>query len=212
MSIEILNPALLHTAPDNPNRMEEATYTALVENIRKEGFLQPVLVARDPAAPSDGYEIIDGHHRVRAAIELGYDSIPCVVENFDPQTAAALRLGMNRLRGELDLSAAARILANLEKEGWDKVDLAITGYSPGEISDLLSAVAHTGEDVMPEAIESPPEPDPEPNEPAVLEIAFPSKEEMKLMRAALKKASKEAGNKGNLAAGLRLLVELWNGT
>ena len=101
----VLDPILLRDADENPNKMEPEQLSMLAEAIRRKGFLQPILVRRVEGQ----YEIIDGHHRTRAAREVGLTEIPCLVAtNCSDEDAAALRIGMNRFRGELDLAGTAR--------------------------------------------------------------------------------------------------------
>lgn len=120
--------------PGNPNRMDPGDYDRLVGAVRRVGFLQPVLVR--PAA-SDRYEIVDGAHRVRAARDAKLASVPCVVASLTDEEAAAVQVGMNRLRGELDVGAVADVLAALSAAGWSSEDLALTGYGEEDIAALL---------------------------------------------------------------------------
>lgn len=65
----------------NPNHMTKRQRKQLKNEIQRVGHLPyPVLVR-----PTDGgcFEIVDGEHRYRAAIELGFTSIPCYVQSVD---------------------------------------------------------------------------------------------------------------------------------
>src|SRR5258708_28879801 len=55
--------------------------TDLVESIREQGILEPIVVAKTPA----GYQIIAGERRWRAAKVLGLQSLPVVVKETTPQ-------------------------------------------------------------------------------------------------------------------------------
>jgi len=64
----------------NPNRMAKAEFAELVEEVRHLGRLPKPVIVR----PSeDGYQIVDGEHGWRAAVEVGLAEIPCEVVEVD---------------------------------------------------------------------------------------------------------------------------------
>ena len=195
-------PSRIDPNPNNPNRMEPERYAALVENIRRYGFLQPALIRVNP---KDRKRFIscDGHHRVRAANEVGLASIPVVVGQMTEAEANALQVSMNRLRGELDLSATALIFDSLKTAGWGAADLGALGFSLEEVGDLLSSL-DSNPDVLPESFDAPDD-DPAPAPSFVLELSFDSAQQMRVAKRALRRA---AGKGEPLAHGLlRLLAE-----
>lgn len=194
-------PSRIDPSPNNPNRMEPERYAALVENMRRFGFLQPALIR---ANPKDRKRFIscDGHHRVQAATEIGFASIPVVVAQMTEEEANALQIGMNRLRGELDLSATASILDSLKEAGWGAADLGVLGFSLEEVGDLLSSL-DSDPDILPQSIDAPD--DDAPPSRFVLELEFDSAEQMRAAKRALKRA---AGKGEPLSRGLlRLLAD-----
>ena len=54
-------------------------------------------------------EIIDGSHRWEAARNAGLARVPVTVIEATDAQAASLRVGMNKIRGELDLATVGRI-------------------------------------------------------------------------------------------------------
>jgi ParB/RepB/Spo0J family partition protein len=131
----------------NPNVMSAEDYGHLVEAIKRFGFLQPVLVREVVDDAGDvAVEIVDGVHRVRAAKECELDIVPCVIVTDDEDAAVALRIGMNRLRGDLDLAIVAEQMLSLNDDGWTIEALTVTGYSEKEINDMLAAATPTGEE------------------------------------------------------------------
>jgi hypothetical protein len=127
---------MIATRPgENPNVVSDEQFKLLVEGISSNGFLQPVTVR---PTEKGGYELIDGHHRLRAAKEIGLERIPCLVTNATDMEAMAEMLALNRLRGEMDLSKAARALQSLAAEGFP--DLTLTGFGESEIAALLATV------------------------------------------------------------------------
>lgn len=56
-------------------------YRDLLESIRKAGILTPLIVMRR----NDTYVILAGHHRRKAALELGIDKVPCNLAETDEE-------------------------------------------------------------------------------------------------------------------------------
>ncbi len=85
----------------------------LAESIRRHGVLQPLLVRRH----ADGYELIAGERRWRAARIAGVASVPAVVRN-ETENDEQLVLGLieNLQRADLDPVEEARGLQRLTEE------------------------------------------------------------------------------------------------
>jgi len=85
----------------------------LADSIRKHGVLQPLLVRR----LMDGYELIAGERRWRAARMAGLTAVPAVVRK-DTQSDESLVLGLieNLQRADLDAIEEARGLQRLTEE------------------------------------------------------------------------------------------------
>ncbi len=85
----------------------------LAESIRKHGVLQPLLVRR----LMDGYELIAGERRWRAARMAGLSAVPAVVRK-DTQSDESLVLGLieNLQRADLDPIEEARGLQRLTED------------------------------------------------------------------------------------------------
>lgn len=189
-------------ATSNPNRMEPEKAAMLTEAIRRKGFLQPALVR----PKGDKYEIIDGHHRCVAAREAGLTEVPCVIaHDCDDPTAIALRIGMNRLRGDLDLTSTAELVQGLLDWGWELGDLTITGFSGDEVSDLVRSLQSI--EVEPKIFDDMDSEEEDRDAPVAkpfaLELVFKTREELKRAKKALKKA---AGKNGDYAKGLLRLM------
>jgi ParB/RepB/Spo0J family partition protein len=200
--------ASLHEAPGNPNHMEAKELEALGAAMKAKGFLQPVLVR---PLKEGWYEIVDGHHRKRAAEKLGMTEIPCVVKAMNDADALMVRVGMNKIRGELDLGEVGRIFEQLhETVGLTLEEIAITGYSTGEVFDLLSAVSQDVSKGLPAELEVPSTSDYDPDDKddaAVklfeLKLPFATREELKLVRRKLKQAG---GKTKDMSLGLLKLL------
>jgi ParB-like chromosome segregation protein Spo0J len=184
--------------------MSAHRYEALKKAVDQKGFLQAILVRSHPDLP-DLFEIVDGHHRVRAAKELGYSgTLPAQdVTGFTDEEVEATRLMMGN-RGELDLTIASEVLDDLVAAGWTHEDLEITGFDEDELNALIGATKETEESELLEEtikIEQTRVSDPDV---FVLEVAFANSKELNKARSVLRKA----GGKGNkdLAKGFRSLA------
>lgn len=190
---------LLDAPLTNPNVMSAAQFTLLKKAIATVGFLQPVLVRAEGAR----YRIVDGDHRANAARENGMTEIPCVVADLDDKDRA-VQIGMNKLRGELDLARVAEAFTDMVADGWSIKDLTVTGYAEDEIGDLLKAASSTPEqDIIDEGAAQMHTPEPL-NKTWTLELAFESKAELSLAKRRLRKA---AGQGVALSVGLLRLLE-----
>lgn len=180
---------------DNPNAMDEPRYNALKRLIERYGFLEPVLVR--PLPEPDGeyeYEMVQGHHRMRAMVELGHTVIPCIVRDLSDEEAVALQIGMNRVRGELDLQAVARTLDELSAHDWEVDDLTMLGFTESELADMLSfANADSDASVAIDGAVALPEEEKVDRTRWVLELEFRSKEEMVAVRKALGSMNRDMG-------------------
>lgn len=72
--------------------------TELVESIREQGILEPIVVARTPA----GYQIIAGERRWRAAKVLGLKRVPVVIKITTPQGMLEMSIVENVQREDLN--------------------------------------------------------------------------------------------------------------
>jgi len=80
-------------------RMDEESLNELAQSIRSQGLMQPILVRN---AGADGYEIIAGERRWRAARIAGLAEVPIVVRDVPDQAALAMALIENIQREDLN--------------------------------------------------------------------------------------------------------------
>ncbi len=92
--------------------------TDLVDSIREQGILEPLVVAKTPA----GYQLIAGERRLRAAKILGIQKVPVVVKITTPQGILEMSIVENVQRE--DLNPIERALAY--KRLIDEFDLSTT--------------------------------------------------------------------------------------
>jgi|SRR5581483_5744399 len=72
--------------------------TDLVDSIREQGILEPLVVAKTPA----GYQLIAGERRLKAAKILGLVKVPVVIKETTPQGMLEMSIVENVQREELN--------------------------------------------------------------------------------------------------------------
>jgi len=72
----------------------------LQESLNTSGLLQPITVRRRMG--KDGFEIIAGERRLRAAKNLGWKEIPAIIKDIDDRTLLTLALVENLQRADLN--------------------------------------------------------------------------------------------------------------
>jgi len=114
---------------------DEETLGSLADSIREVGMLQPVLVR--PAG--DGYELIAGERRWRAARRVGLQTVPALVRETDDNTALEHALVENLQREELNpLEEAAAYQQLIEDFGLTHEQVAArVGRSRASVSNML---------------------------------------------------------------------------
>lgn len=166
-------------------------------------------VSTGSLAPPTPFEIVDGHHRRAAAKQAGATILPWILDTAITEAQArALRVSMNRLRGELDLAAVGAEFRELEAAGWTSAQLSDLGFTIAEVDALVDAGrgmlggANAGE--KPDGFVPPPEPGQDPTS-WVLELEFDDK---KSMQRAKRRLRRIAGKGGSMAqALLKVLAE-----
>jgi len=115
-------------------RMDDAALETLTASIREHGVIQPVLVTET----LDGYQLVAGERRVRAARAAGLDRIPAVVRQLADREQLELALVENLQREDLDPVESARAYRSLIEEfGFSQEDLA------ARVGRARSTVANT---------------------------------------------------------------------
>ena len=100
--------------PDQPRRFfDQEGLEELADSIRALGILQPLTVRQ----VSDGWELVAGERRLRAAALAGLDRVPCISIQTDSQSSSLLALVDNLQRRDLDfLEEALALVANEDPE------------------------------------------------------------------------------------------------
>jgi ParB family chromosome partitioning protein len=147
----------IHPNPDQPRKhFDEVALSFLADSIRERGVLQPVIVR--PSA-SDGFELVAGERRWRAAQLAGLPTIPALID-YQVEGAGSLELALieNVVREDLSPIEEARTIALLLQDlgvtatllskrlGRSRTDLAHTVRLldlPDQAIELIDACALT---------------------------------------------------------------------
>jgi ParB family chromosome partitioning protein len=114
--------ALIHPNARQPRQVfDEDALAELTHSIREFGVLQPVVVR----ATAEGYELVMGERRLRAAIAAGLDAIPAIVRSTADDAMLRDALLENIHRAQLNpLEEAAAYQQLLEEFGTTHEELA----------------------------------------------------------------------------------------
>jgi ParB-like chromosome segregation protein Spo0J len=127
--------------PGSPNRMSRRNFARLIRNIERTGCYEPLVVRPCPArgchscetrnpealgqAKHGCFEIINGHHRLRALKQLGFEAVDAVIWDVDDAETDILLSTLNRLGGsdvlEKKLVLLDRINHNMEAREMTKL-------------------------------------------------------------------------------------------
>ena len=109
----------IHSFANHPFKvLDDDKMDDLVESIKQNGVLTPVLVRPDK---NNSYEMISGHRRMHAAIKAGLETIPAIVRDMDDDTAIILMVDSNCQREHILPSEKAKAyemkLAAIKRQG-----------------------------------------------------------------------------------------------
>ena len=133
----------LHDSPYQP-RTHYSGLEGLADSIRADGVLQPLMVR--PRHPNqlrtditDGYEIIFGHRRSRAAELAGLTHVPCLVVAMSNADVRSAQMAENLQRDNMRaIEEAAGYQAQIDDDGITMAELARRiGKSPSHVSARL---------------------------------------------------------------------------
>jgi len=99
--------------PDQPRRIfETEALEELAQSIRRYGILQPLTVRQT----GEGYQLIAGERRLRAAALAGLRTVPCIFRQGSGDSDSELALLENLQRQDLDFFEEGEALARLVLE------------------------------------------------------------------------------------------------
>jgi ParB family chromosome partitioning protein len=122
--------------PRQPRQHFDADELAqLADSIREVGVLQPIVVCRQ----DQGYELVAGERRLRAAKLAGLETIPALIAEVTPSEQQIFALVENIHRSNLSAVEEAQCFRDiLDRTGWTQVDAARrVGLSQASLANKL---------------------------------------------------------------------------
>lgn len=141
--------------PHQPRRdFDDLALFSLANSIRAHGILQPITVRhmqKDPnTEDNEGhtYQLIAGERRLRAAVSIGMECVPCIILDADNRRAAELALIENLQRENLNIfEQAGAIAALIDMHAMTQEEIARTlAVSQSYIANKLRLLRLTTEE------------------------------------------------------------------
>lgn len=140
-ALRMLALATIKPLPGNPRKhFDEATLEELAASIATRGVIQPIIVRPHPNG--EGYQLVAGERRWRAAQKARLHEIPALVRNLSDREVMALALIENLQREDLNPVEEARAYHRLaEDEGMIQVDIAkMVEKSRSHVANMMRLV------------------------------------------------------------------------
>ena len=121
--------------PKQPRKnLDDEKLGELAASIRNKGVIEPVTVR----LIDDGYMVVTGERRYKAAQLAGLEEIPCIIKHLSDEEVLAYQLIENLQREDLSLIDEATALKKLTQAGLNQSEVAkVIGKSQPYISKLL---------------------------------------------------------------------------
>lgn len=139
MQIVNKDPKTLLPSTYNPREITEQDFEKLKNSIKEFGFVENVVI-------NPKNEIIGGHMRVRAAIDLNFKEVPCLIINLPVRKEKLLNLALNRISGRWDNTKLGELITELgngediKLSGFDEWELDYYNQGPNEEKNLWNGM------------------------------------------------------------------------
>jgi ParB family chromosome partitioning protein len=137
-SVQHIAVGAIRPLPGQPRRhFDENAIAELADSIGTRGLLQPIIVRRAPGG--EGYQLVAGERRWRAAQRAGLHQIPALVRELDDAATYEIALVENIQRQDLNaIEEASAYRKLIEDFGHSQEALAkLVGKSRSHVSNLM---------------------------------------------------------------------------
>ncbi|MBA3939849.1 MAG: chromosome partitioning protein ParB [Sphingopyxis sp.] len=137
-SVQHVGVGQIRPLPGQPRRhFDEAAIGELADSIGTRGLLQPIIVRRAP--DGDGYQLVAGERRWRAAQRAGLHQIPALVRELDDAATYEIALVENIQRQDLNaIEEAGAYRRLIDDFGHSQEELAkLVGKSRSHVANLM---------------------------------------------------------------------------
>lgn len=144
--LRMLPLAGIRPLPGNPRKhFDEAALEELAASIAARGVIQPIIVRPHP--DGEGYQLVAGERRWRAAQKARLHEIPALVRDLSDREVMALALIENLQREDLNPVEEARAYHRLsEEEGMLQVDIAkLVEKSRSHVANMMRLMSLPGQ-------------------------------------------------------------------
>jgi ParB family chromosome partitioning protein len=128
--------------PPNPNRVEldDEKIKDLAQSIKSIGLQQPLVVR----AVGDKFEIVAGHRRFKACLQVGVINIPCIIRELTDEQAEQVKAHENLYRADLSCTEEAIFLARITEKNPEKIPEAarIVGRTEAWVKERLEILQY----------------------------------------------------------------------
>jgi len=137
-SVQHVSTGSIRPLPNQPRRhFDEAAIAELADSIGARGLLQPIIVRRAP--DGQGYQLVAGERRWRAAQRAGLHQIPALVRDLDDAATYEIALVENIQRQDLNaIEEAGAYRRLIDDFGHSQEELAkLVGKSRSHVANLM---------------------------------------------------------------------------
>lgn len=134
--VRMIEVARIRPNPDQPRQIfDEEAMSELTASVAERGVLQPIIVR----AVDEGYELVAGERRWRAAQRAQLHEIPALIREFDEQSRAEVALIENVQRENLNAIEEAEAYRRLTEGYGHSQDVVgkLVGKSRSHVANLL---------------------------------------------------------------------------
>lgn len=111
-------------------------YRALRASIDEFGYVVPMIVNTRTG------NLVSGHQRLEVLLKNGVEEAEVVIVDMELEKEKALNIALNKVDGQWDYGKLADILEELSVDG---EDILATGFTDGEIADLIGEIDAAGD-------------------------------------------------------------------